>query len=109
MSEELKEDIKVEEETTEQSGEERRWTEEFSVVADELIETVKKLFHETNVRRVIIKNESRRIHFEIPLMLGIAGIALLPVYASLALIAALVADCTILVERVEKEAETAES
>ena len=55
------------------------------------------------MRRIIIKNEARRIHFEIPLALGLAGIALLPVYSALALIAALVADCTILVERVEKE------
>jgi len=33
--------------------------------------------------------------------MGVAGIALLPVYSAVALIAALVTDCTILVERHE--------
>jgi CHASE3 domain sensor protein len=109
MNEEMSEKINVEEEATEEPAEERRWTEEFTVVADELVDFVKRLIHETNIRRIIIKNESRRINFEVPLLMGVAGIALLPVYAALALIAALVADCTILVERVEKEPETAES
>jgi hypothetical protein len=109
MSEEMKETIDVEEESTEESTEERRWTEEFTVVADELVDSVKRLIRETSVRRIIIKNESKRIHFEVPLALGLAGIALMPVYAALALIAALVADCTIVVERVEKEPDTADS
>jgi len=109
MNEKMSEKINVEEEATAEPAEERRWTEEFTVVADELVDFVKRLIHETNIRRIIIKNESRRINFEVPLLLGVAGIALLPVYAALALIAALVADCTILVERVEKEPETAES
>ena len=81
--------------------------EEITVAGEELFGVVKKLINETAVRRIIIKNESRRIHFEIPLLLGVAGIALLPVYAALAMIAALVADCTILVERAEPKEEAA--
>lgn len=102
------EKIHVEEEATNE-GPEKTWSEEFKVAGSELVDMVKKLVHETTVRRIVITNEARRIHFEIPLALGLAGIALLPVYASVALIAALVVDCTILVERVEKEPETAES
>lgn len=98
-----------EEETKEGHQDEQTWTEEFVVAGNELVEMVKKLIHETSVRRIVIKNEARRIHFEIPMALGLAGIALLPVYSAVALIAALVVDCTILVERVEKEPETAES
>ncbi|MFQ5420522.1 MAG: DUF4342 domain-containing protein [Anaerolineae bacterium] len=36
------------------------------------------------------------------MLAGVAGIALLPVYSALALITALVTDCTIEVVRVEK-------
>jgi uncharacterized membrane protein len=106
MNEEMKETIDVEEETNEESNDEKRWTEEFTVAGEELVDYVKKLVHETSVRRIIIKNEAKRIHFEVPLALGLAGIALLPVYSALGLIAALVADCSILVERIEKEPET---
>ena len=78
------------------------WTEEFVVAGEELVDTVKELIHEANVRRIIVKNEEKRILLEIPLVLGVAGILMLPaVYSALALIAALVSDCTITVERVE--------
>lgn len=78
----------------------KSWTEEFTVAGEELVDTVRKLVREAGVRRIVIKNEQKRVLFEIPMVLGIAGIAFLPVYASLALIAAIVADCTITVERV---------
>jgi hypothetical protein len=98
--------IHVDEETARQSDQ-ADWTEEFVVAGEELVEMVKKLVHETNIRRVVVKNEARRIYLEIPLILGVAGIALLPLYSALALIAALVTDCTILVERVEPAEKTA--
>jgi hypothetical protein len=79
------------------------WTEEFTVAGEELVDTVRRLAREVGVRRIVIKNEEKRILFEIPLFLGIAGIAFLPIYASVALIAALVADCTIAVERVAED------
>jgi hypothetical protein len=105
MSEDLKETIEVEETEAEEPADGKSWTEEFTVAAEDLVGFVKNLIHETSVRRIIIKNEAKRIHFEVPLALGLAGIALLPVYSALAVSAALVADCTILVERVEKEPE----
>jgi hypothetical protein len=78
----------------------KTWAEEFTVVGEELVDTVRKLLHDVRVRRIVVKNEQKRVLFEIPMVLGVAGIAFLPVYASLALIAAIVADCTISVERV---------
>jgi len=108
MNEKMNEDIDGEEDAmASDSDEGTNWKEEFTVAGEELVGFVKNLIHETSVRRIIIKNEPRRIHFEVPLAMGLAGIALLPVYAALALIAALVADCTILVERIEKEPEAA--
>ncbi len=100
MSEETSENIHVEEETTE--SEDKKWQEEFKVAADELVDTIKRLVHETNVRRIVVKNEEKQINLSLPLLAGVAGIALLPVYSALALIAALVTDCTIEVVRVEK-------
>ena len=71
------------------------------------MQTVKELVREANVRRIIIKNREKRILFEIPLVMGLAGIALLPFYTAVALIAALVAECTITVERVGEKPDSA--
>jgi hypothetical protein len=60
------------------------------------------LVHEGNIRRIIIKNEEGKRLIEIPLTPGVVGIALLPVWAAIGAIAALVADCTIVVEKVEE-------
>lgn len=101
MSQEEK--IHVEEATEE---EKTSWSEEFVVAGNEIWDTVKKFAHEATVRRIVIKNEEKGINLEVPMLLGVTGIALLPVYSAIALIAALVVDCTILVERsVEKEPE----
>ncbi|MBP7999827.1 MAG: DUF4342 domain-containing protein [Chloroflexi bacterium] len=76
------------------------WTEEFKVAGQDLWNTVKSLFHEVNVRRIILKNEEKRVLLEIPIVLGVAGIAFFPWWSAIALIAALVTDCSIMVERV---------
>lgn len=103
------EEIPVEEEVVEEASEDKKdWGEEFVVAGEELVDTVKGLVKEAAIRRIVIKNEKYNIHLEVPLVLGVAGIALVPFYAGLALIAALVTECTILVERkepVEKEPE----
>ena len=102
-------EILVEEEAKGGTGAEngQRWSEEFVVAGEELVETIKGLVREAHVRRIIIKNKEKRILFEIPLVIGVAGIAFLPVYASVALAGALMADCTITVERVGNKDERA--
>ena len=55
---------------------------------------------EGNVRRLTIKNEEGRSLIEIPLTVGVIGTVLLPVWAAIGAIAALVANLTIAVERV---------
>ncbi len=74
-------------------------TEECKVTGEKLLEKVKELIHEGNVRRIIIKNEEDKILIEIPLTLGVIGVVLLPVWAAIGAIAALVANCSIVVER----------
>ena len=107
MSEEK---VHVEEETVEEVGkesaEQTSWTEEIVVAGRDLWDMVMNLAHEATVRRIVVKNEKHDIHFEVPMLVGVAGIALLPAYAALGVIALIVTDCSILVERVvEKEPE----
>ena len=85
---------------------ERIHVEEFQVKGDELVAKVKEIVHEGNVRRLIIKNEDGKTLVEMPLTVGVIGVLLLPVWAALGAIAALVTDCTISVEKVvTKEAD----
>jgi CBS domain-containing protein len=79
-------------------------TEEYAVSGDSLVTKIKELLHESNIRRLTIKNEEGKSLIEIPLTLGVVGIVLMPVWAAIGAIAALVTDCTIVVEKVEKAA-----
>ena len=108
------EEIPVEEEVEGPEGgsEESTYSEEFAVKGEELLETVKKLASEAGVRRIVIRNKNEKVLLEIPVVLGVAGIALLPAWSALALIAALVTECSIFVEKKstkEKEPETADA
>ena len=82
--------------------EENTRTEEFQVNGEELIGKIKELLHEGNIRRVTIRNEEGKDLIEIPLTWGVVGALLLPVWAAIGAIAALVTDCTIVVEKVEE-------
>ena len=77
-------------------------TEEYQVNGDYLVHKVKELVHEGNIRRITIKNEEGKRLVEIPLTIGAVGVVLLPVWAAIGAIAALVTDCTIVVERIEE-------
>lgn len=80
-------------------SEEKIKTEEYSVSGDSLIAKVKELVHEGNIRRITIKNEEGKTLVEIPLTWGVVGILLAPSLAAVGAVAALVTDCTILVEK----------
>jgi hypothetical protein len=77
---------------------ERTFKESFKVAGDQLVDSVKKLLHEGNVRRVIIKQDARTVA-EFPLTVGVIGAVLAPVLAAVGAIAAVLTECTIEVER----------
>ena len=77
-------------------------TEEYQVSGESLVAKVKELVHEGNIRRIIINNEEGKTLIEVPLTLGVVGAALLPVWAAIGAIAALVTNCTIVVEKEEE-------
>jgi len=72
--------------------------ESFKVAGNQLVDAVRKLLHEGNVRRVIIKQEGRSI-VEFPLTVGVIGAVFAPVLAAVGAIAAVLSECTIEVER----------
>jgi len=81
--------------------ESKSWHEEFKVTGGEIIDKVKELIHEGNIRRITIKDDKGKTIIEIPLTLGVVGAALLPHLAAIGAIAALVTKMTIVVEKVE--------
>lgn len=83
-------------------------TEEHKVRGENLVSKVKEIIHEGNVRRISIKNDEGKELIEIPLTLGVVGTLLLPAWAAVGAIAALVTNCSIVVEREEAEVEEAE-
>lgn len=80
---------------------ERTWWESTKVEGSSLLDRVKKIIHEGNVRRIIIRQEDRVIA-EFPLTVGVVGAVLAPVLAAIGAIAALLTECSIDVERFEK-------
>jgi len=81
--------------------EERDCWEEYWVSGDRVLEKVREIVREGNVRRLIIRNEERRTIVEIPLTVGVVGVMVAPVWAAIGAIAALVSNCSIQVEREE--------
>ncbi len=75
---------------------------EFTVTGGELLHKFKELVHQGNVRHIVIRNEEGKTLIELPLTMGILGVALIPAYAAVGAIAALVAKCTIVVSNTEK-------
>lgn len=76
--------------------------EEFKVKGEELVEKIKELIHEGNVRRLIIKDEDGKVYLEIPVTFGVIGAILAPMLAAVGAIAAMVANLKIEVLRSEE-------
>jgi hypothetical protein len=78
--------------------------ESFKVAAEQLVDAVRKLLHEGNVRRIVIKQEGRSVA-EFPLTVGVVGAVVAPVLAAVGALAAVLTDCTIEVERTKPGSE----
>jgi hypothetical protein len=73
--------------------------EEFKINGDELIKKVKELIHEGNVRRITIKDKNGKELIVLPLTIGLVGALIAPALAAVGAMAALVTECSIVVER----------
>jgi len=82
------------------AGSEDAGTREAHPVSGEgLLAKARELVHEGNVRHLVIKNGEGRTIIEAPLSVGVAGAVLAPMWAAIGAVAALVAHCSIEVER----------
>jgi len=73
--------------------------ESFRVTGREVVEKVRELIKEGNVRRIIITSKEGKTISEFPLTVGVVGAVIAPVLAAVGAIAALIAECTITVDR----------
>ena len=76
--------------------------EKIKVFSEDAMKKVNEIIREGNVRRISIKDKNGKTIAEFPLTLGVVGAALAPVVAAIGAIAALVSDCTLMVEREDK-------
>ncbi len=74
------------------------WWEKIQARGDELLEQLKRILHEGNVRRVVIKQRDRTVA-EFPLTVGIVGTVAAPILAAVGALVALLAECSLEVER----------
>ncbi len=95
----LKEEV-IEDVEQEDVVEEDVTTEEHQVKGESLLSKIRELVHQGNIRRIIIKTSEGKTLIEIPLSLGVVGIALVPVWAAIGAIAALAVDLKVVVEKV---------
>jgi Domain of unknown function (DUF4342) len=81
--------------------------EEFHVASGDMVDTVKSLIHEGNIRR-IIKHEGYNI-LEIPVTVALIGTLLVPWLAAVGAISGVITHCTLEVVRTEHTSEASRS
>lgn len=80
-------------------------SEEFKVNGDDLLNKVKQIINEGNVRRIIIKDKSGKSLIELPVTIGVIGAVFAPALAAVGALAALVTECSITVIREHDESD----
>jgi len=75
--------------------------EEVHVLGRDLVDTIRDLIHEGNVRRIVVKDEHGNTFVEIPVTIAAVGAIVSPLLAAIGAISALVAKFTIVVIRSE--------
>jgi len=75
--------------------------EEFRLNGGEILDKIKEVIHQGNVRRIILKDEKGKTFLEIPLTVGVVGAIVAPILAAVGAIAALASNLTIVVEKTE--------
>jgi hypothetical protein len=82
---------------------ERTFWQTIELTGDQLIKTVKELIEAGNVRRIRVRQKDRTLA-EFPLTVGLVGAVFAPMLAAIGALAALLTECSIDVERVERPA-----
>ena len=77
----------------------KTFKESYNVNGEELLKKIKALIAEGNVRKISIQDKTGKEIMSFPLTVGVVGAVLLPVFAAVGAVAALIGECTISVER----------
>jgi phage-related minor tail protein len=77
---------------------ERTFWQKLEGTTENILNQLKKLIDEGNIRRVVVKQRGRTVA-EFPLTAGVIGAVIAPVAAAIGALSALLADCTIEVEK----------
>ena len=85
---------------------EKTFWQTIELTGDQLIKTVKDLIEAGNVRRILVRQKDRTLA-EFPLTIGVVGAVFAPMLAAVGALAALLTECSIDVERVERPAPPA--
>jgi hypothetical protein len=80
-----------------------RW-ESMKTEGSELIDRIKGIIHEGNVRRIRIR-QGKHVVAEFPLTVGVVGTVAAPIMAAVGALTALLTDCSIEIERIERPAD----
>ena len=76
--------------------------ESFHINGEKLLNKVKELIKEGNIRKISIHEKDGKELMSFPLTIGVVGAVFAPVLAAIGALAALIGECTITVEREEK-------
>jgi hypothetical protein len=76
--------------------------ESFNINGEDLLNKVKELIREGNIRKITIQDKSGKELMSFPLTVGVVGALLAPVLAAIGALAALIGECTITVEKEDK-------
>jgi hypothetical protein len=79
--------------------------ESFHINGEDILNKIKELIAEGNVRRITITNKHGKELASFSLTVGVAGAILVPPLAVVAAVAAIVGECTITVEKQEDQQE----
>lgn len=87
--------IRLEENRADRGG----FTEELKVTGKDLVETLKRLLHEGNINRIIVRDTNGRELLNLPVNGALAITIILPVLTAIGAAVVLAMDYTVLVER----------
>ncbi|GGH27966.1 DUF4342 domain-containing protein [Sphingobacterium alkalisoli] len=79
--------------------------ESFNVNGENLLKKIKEIIAEGNVRKIIISDKAGKEILSFPVTIGVVGVVLLPIFAAVGALAALLTECTITVERSDSSKE----
>ena len=80
--------------------------ESFKINGEALLNKVKEVIEEGNIRRISIHDKEGKELMNFPLTIGVVGTLIAPVLAAIGALAALIGECTITVEKEDAQVYT---